>query len=233
VGYDEGGQLTDAVRTKPYSVILFDEIEKAHPDVFNMLLQVLEDGVLTDSQGRHVDFKNTILIMTSNVGARYLTEQKASLGFSSEEERMDAALEDSKTKTLVMEELKRTFRPEFLNRIDGTILFHKLTEENIREIAHNLLGNLQQRVAALGVTVTFTDGVVDHVAKAGYDPIYGARPLRRTIQSEIEDTLSEALLEGTIAQGGKVICDYQEGKLTFTPEGEAAEPSENNEAAKQ
>ena len=216
IGYDEGGQLTDAVRTKPYSVILFDEIEKAHPDVFNMLLQILEDGILTDSQGRHVDFKNTIIIMTSNIGARLITDQKTSLGFNSEADKMDAALEESKIKVMVMEELKKAFRPEFLNRVDGTIMFHKLTEENIHEIAKNLLENLRQRVKALEIDITFTDAAVDAIAKAGYDPTYGARPLRRAIQSEIEDAISEQILEGKLQQGDTAVCDHDGEKFTFT-----------------
>ncbi|MDD5952196.1 MAG: ATP-dependent Clp protease ATP-binding subunit [Oscillospiraceae bacterium] len=221
VGYDEGGQLTDQVRTKPYSVILFDEIEKAHPDVFNLLLQILEDGVLTDAQGRHVDFKNTILIMTSNVGARYLTERKAILGFNGNaEEKLDTALEESRTKALVMEELKKVFRPEFLNRIDATIMFHKLNTENIRDIARKMLEDLQKRVAGLDREITFTDAAVDAIAKEGYDPLYGARPLRRAIQSEIEDVLSEQILEGKLPQGHKAVCDYQNGKYVFLPDTE-------------
>ncbi len=218
VGYDEGGQLTDQVRTKPYSVILFDEIEKAHPDVFNMLLQILEDGVLTDSQGRHVDFKNTIIIMTSNVGARFITEQKSALGFSSEEEKLDAALEESKAKTMVMEELKRTFRPEFLNRVDGTIMFHKLSEENIAAIARNMLAGLQKRVKALEMNIEFTEEAVTAIAKAGFDPVYGARPLRRAIQSQIEDALSEQMLEGKLKKGQKALCDWKEEQFVFTTE---------------
>ena len=215
VGYDEGGQLTDQVRSKPYSVILFDEVEKAHPDVFNLLLQILEDGVLTDSQGRHVDFKNTILIMTSNIGARHITEQKTPLGFNSEEEKLDAALEESKTRALVMEELKKAFRPEFLNRIDATIMFHKLSQENIHQIARNMLEGLKKRVKALDMDITFTDAAVDAVSKDGYDPVYGARPLRRAIQSEIEDALSEQILEGKLTQGCKAVCDYKDEKFTF------------------
>lgn len=218
VGYDEGGQLTDQVRTKPYSVILFDEIEKAHPDVFNMLLQILEDGILTDSQGRHVDFKNTIIIMTSNVGARFITEQKSALGFNDKAAELDAALEESKAKTMVMEELKRTFRPEFLNRIDATIMFHKLNQENICKIARNMLEDLRHRVEGLEINITFTDAAVEAIAKAGYDPIYGARPLRRAIQSEIEDVLSEQMLEGKITQGKAAVCDYQDEQFVFTTE---------------
>ena len=215
VGYDEGGQLTDQVRSKPYSVILFDEVEKAHPDVFNLLLQILENGVLTDSQGHHVDFKNTILIMTSNIGARHITEQKTPLGFNSEEEKLDAALEESKTRTLVMEELKKAFRPEFLNRIDATIMFHKLSQENIHQIARNMLEGVKKRVKALDMDITFTDAAVDAVSKDGYDPVYGARPLRRAIQSEIEDALSEQILEGKLTQGCKAVCDYKDEKFTF------------------
>ena len=215
VGYDEGGQLTDQVRSKPYSVILFDEVEKAHPDVFNLLLQILEDGVLTDSQGRHVDFKNTILIMTSNIGARHITEQKTPLGFNSEEEKLDAALEESKTRALVMEELKKAFRPEFLNRIDATIMFHKLSQENIHQIARTMLEGWKKRVKALAMDITFTDAAVDAVSKDGYDPVYGARPLRRAIQSEIEDALSEQILEGKLTQGCKAVCDYKDEKFTF------------------
>ena len=215
VGHEEGGQLTEKVRRKPYSVILFDEVEKAHPDVFNLLLQILEDGVLTDSQGRHVDFKNTILIMTSNIGARHITEQKTPLGFNSEEEKLDAALEESKTRALVMEELKKAFRPEFLNRIDATIMFHKLSQENIHQIARNMLEGLKKRVNALDMDITFTDAAVDAVSKDGYDPVYGARPLRRAIQSEIEDALSEQILEGKLTQGCKAVCDYKDEKFTF------------------
>ncbi len=209
VGYDEGGQLTEKVRRKPYCVVLFDEIEKAHPDVFNMLLQILEDGVLTDSQGRHVNFKNTVVIMTSNVGARMITDKKASVGFGTTESG------DADIKKLVGEELKRTFKPEFLNRVDDIIVFTKLGEEQIKEIAEKMLLTLTSRMSALGMTINFTDSAVSAIAKAGFDPIYGARPLRRAIQSKIEDALSEHILEGKIASGDAVICDFEDDKFTF------------------
>ena len=153
--------------------------------------------------------------MTSNIGARHITEQKTPLGFNSEEEKLDAALEESKTRALVMEELKKAFRPEFLNRIDATIMFHKLSQENIHQIARNMLEGLKKRVKALDMDITFTDAAVDAVSKDGYDPVYGARPLRRAIQSEIEDALSEQILEGKLTQGCKAVCDYKDEKFTF------------------
>ena len=206
VGFDEGGQLTEKVRRKPYSVILFDEIEKAHPDVFNALLQILDDGILTDSQGRRVDFKNCVIIMTSNVGARLINEEKASFGFvTSENDRTD-----EKIKEAVMGELKHTFRPEFLNRIDDIIVFNRLTEEDIRNIAKNLLTDLEKRMNAIEISMTFQESVVDFVAKAGYDKIYGARPLKRTIQSKIEDVLSEKILEKSIEKGKSYTCSCDE-----------------------
>ncbi len=213
VGFDEGGQLTEKVRRRPYSVILFDEIEKAHPDIFNMLLQILEDGRLTDSQGRVVDFKNTIIIMTSNVGARLITEQKGSLGFAAGGSSGEEDYE--KTREAVLSELKKTFRPEFLNRVDDIIVFHKLSEEDIHEIARKMLEGLIKRVGDMGVALEVTEAAVDAVAKAGFDPVYGARPLRRTIQTGIEDALSEQMLEGKITTEHKVVCDYAEGKYVF------------------
>ncbi len=209
VGYDEGGQLTEKVRRKPYCVVLFDEIEKAHPDVFNMLLQILEDGVLTDSQGRHVNFKNTVVIMTSNVGARMITEKKASVGFGGNNAG------NSDIKSLVGEELKRTFKPEFLNRVDDIIVFTKLSEEQIKEITHKMLSTLTKRMSTLGMTIGFTDSATSAIAKAGFDPIYGARPLRRAIQSSIEDALSEYILEGKFASGDTILCDAENDKFTF------------------
>ncbi len=209
VGYDEGGQLTEKVRRKPYCVVLFDEIEKAHPDVFNMLLQILEDGVLTDSQGRHVNFKNTVVIMTSNVGARMITDKKSSVGFGSNE------VGDGDIKSLVGEELKRTFKPEFLNRVDDIIVFTKLGEEQIKEIAHKMLETLTKRMSSLGMTIGFTDSAVTAIAKAGFDPVYGARPLRRAIQSKIEDALSEHILEGKFISGDTILCDSTDDKFTF------------------
>lgn len=206
VGFDEGGQLTEKVRRKPYSVILFDEIEKAHPDVFNALLQILDDGILTDSQGRRVDFKNCVIIMTSNVGARLINEEKATFGFvANQDDRTD-----EKIKEAVMGELKNTFRPEFLNRIDDIIVFNRLTEDDIRNIAKNLLKDLQKRMNSIEISMTFQDSVIDFVAKAGYDKIYGARPLKRTIQSKIEDVLSEKILEKSIEKGKTYTCSCDE-----------------------
>ncbi len=218
VGYDEGGQLTEKVRRKPYSVILFDEIEKAHPDVFNMLLQILEDGCLTDSQGRKVDFKNTVIIMTSNVGARLITDSKANLGFQGQQEddgEKTAEQDNKDVRELVLAELKKLFRPEFLNRVDDIIVFHKLTEENIRKIAVGMLNNLKARLAALDIDITFTDEAVAAVAKAGFDPVYGARPLRRAIQSKIEDELSELMLQGKVDSRHGVTCDYKDNAFVF------------------
>lgn len=212
VGYDEGGQLTEAVRRKPYSVVLFDEIEKAHPDVFNILLQILEDGRLTDAQGRKVDFKNTVIIMTSNVGARLITEKKGSLGFASEDNQK---LDSEKVKELVLGELKSTFRPEFLNRVDDIIVFHKLTDEDIREIAGRMLKTLQKRLGEIGVSAEFTEAAVAEIAKEGFDPIYGARPLRRAIQTKLEDRLSELMLEGKVHAGNRVVCDFENGEFIF------------------
>lgn len=212
VGYDEGGQLTEAVRRKPYSVVLFDEIEKAHPDVFNILLQILEDGRLTDAQGRKVDFKNTVIIMTSNVGARLITEKKGSLGFASEDNQK---LDSEKVKELVLGELKSTFRPEFLNRVDDIIVFHKLTDEDIREIAGRMLKTLQKRLSEIGVSAEFAEAAVAEIAKEGFDPIYGARPLRRAIQTKLEDRLSELMLEGKVHAGNRVVCDFENGEFIF------------------
>ncbi len=211
VGFDEGGQLTEKVRRKPYSVVLFDEIEKAHPDVFNMLLQILEDGRLTDSQGRTVDFKNTVIIMTSNVGARMITDKQKSLGFAQEEK----AQKQEDIRSLVMGELKKVFRPEFLNRVDDIIVFNKLTQDEIKQIAGKMLETLSKRLAAMDITITFTDAAITAIADKGFDDSYGARPLRRAIQSEIEDVLSEKLLDGEIKANSAVTCDYQDGKFVF------------------
>ena len=213
VGYEEGGQLTEKIRRKPYSVVLFDEIEKAHPDVFNMLLQILEDGILTDSQGRRVDFRNTVIIMTSNIGARLISERKANLGFTTSDDK-SGERDMAKIREDVMGELKKAFRPEFLNRVDDIIVFHRLSEENIRDIAKLMLRQLQKRVADLGINLTFSDAVIQKIADEGFDPVYGARPLRRAIQSKIEDTLSEAMLEGKV-KAGDVCCDLADGQITF------------------
>ncbi len=210
VGFDEGGQLTEAVRRKPYSVVLFDEIEKAHPDVFNILLQILEDGRVTDSQGKTVDFKNTVIIMTSNVGARLITEKQSSLGFGGTQ---SAAGDFEKIKETVMGELRNLFKPEFLNRVDDIIVFHKLTKEDTSEIAGKLLSILSGKLSDLGVEVEFTPAAVELVAEKGYDPAYGARPLRRVIQSSLEDVISERMLEGSISAGKKYRCDVDGGEF--------------------
>lgn len=218
VGYDEGGQLTEAVRSHPYSVVLFDEIEKAHPDLFNLLLQILEDGRLTDSQGRHVDFRNTVVIMTSNVGGRRLTEGSRSLGFVPEN---SPQAEREKAREAVMEELKKLFRPEFLNRVDDCIVFRKLTEEDLQQIARRMLTQLQTRLSDLGMEVSFPKETVEQMAKEGFDPLYGARPLRRTIQARVEDPLAEEMLAGNLKPGVPVECVFREGKLQLQSPAEA------------
>ena len=209
VGFDEGGQLTEKIRRKPYSVVLFDEIEKAHPDVFNMLLQILEDGVLTDSQGRKVSFKNAVIIMTSNVGASKITDSKAALGFGG-----DSNDENRNIEKLVMADLKKTFKPEFLNRVDEIIVFNQLEKEDIKEIARRMLSSLTKQLADLGTELTVTDNAISQIADAGFDKVYGARPLRRAIQREIEDRLSELILENKL--GEKCTVDYADGKFTFS-----------------
>lgn len=236
VGYEEGGQLTEKVRRKPYSVILLDEIEKAHPDVFNMLLQILDDGILTDSQGRHVDFKNCIIIMTSNVGARLITDKQTAFGFADSSE--EGERNDAKIKEAVMGELRNTFRPEFLNRVDDIIVFHRLTKPQIKEIAARLLSNLQKRIATMDIQVSFADDAVEKIADAGFDEVYGARPLKRAIQSRIEDELSEAMLRGEVKAQHSYTCRVAGDGFVFTEDGalpettgstKAAEPPEKNE----
>jgi len=215
VGYDEGGQLTEKVRRKPYSVVLFDEIEKAHPDVFNILLQILDDGILTDSQGRRVDFRNTVIIMTSNLGARMITENK-SLGFSAGEGNTARNYETIKSD--VMSEIKRAFRPEFINRIDDIIVFHQLTEEDINRIAAKMLETLTKRLSANGITAEFTDEAIAKIGKAGFDPVYGARPLRRAIQSQLEDMIAEKMLENSVKSGDKIKIDVAEDEFSVDKE---------------
>lgn len=208
VGYEEGGQLTEKVRRKPYSVVLLDEIEKAHPEVFNILLQVLEDGRLTDSKGRTVDFRNTVIIMTSNVGASTLKRQKH-LGFVVESS--DSAYKDMKAK--VLEELKRSFRPEFLNRIDETIVFHPLEKPHIEEIVKLMVKELQARMKEQDMELSLTDAAIKKITEEGFDPEYGARPLRRALQRKVEDVLSEELLKGTIKKGQSVQVDYADDQF--------------------
>ncbi len=199
VGYEEGGQLSEAVRRKPYSVILFDEIEKAHQDVFNVLLQVLDDGRITDGQGRTVDFKNTVIIMTSNIGSQFITEEE------SREARS----------RLVMDALRAHFRPEFLNRVDEIIIFDRLTEDDLKQIVEIQLGRLTKRLEQQKITLDLSDSAKELIAREGYDPVYGARPLKRAIQKEILDPLSIDILEGKVHEGETVHVDAKNGTLEF------------------
>ena len=212
VGYDEGGQLTEAVRRKPYSVILLDEIEKAHPDVFNILLQVLDDGRLTDSQGRVVDFKNTVIIMTSNLGSQAIMNSKT-LGFTSVDDSDKQAETDYETmKSKVMDNLKKAFRPEFLNRIDDIVVFHPLTDNELKQIVGIMMKDLKKRLADRDLTITLSDDALEELAKVGYDPEFGARPLRRAIQNQIEDPLADALLAGQYKNGDTIKVELDEDK---------------------
>ena len=208
VGYDEGGQLTEKIRKQPYSVILFDEIEKAHPDVFNIMLQILDDGILTDAQGRRVDFRNTVIIMTSNLGAKDILNTSSKMGFGTEN-AVSAQDEHSKIEEKVMQKVKEAFKPEFLNRIDEIVVFDRLTEEDIKKIAGIMLSGLKARLAANGITAEFTDNAVAEIAKEGFDAVYGARPLRRAIQNKIEDMLSEKIIDGSV--GKNITVDTQDG----------------------
>lgn len=212
VGYEEAGQLTEMVRRNPYSVVLFDEIEKAHPDIFHVLLQVMEDGRLTDAQGRTVDFRNTVIIMTSNVGANLIRHEQR-LGFKAGERR--DAMDYEAMKERVTEELRRTFRPEFLNRVDEIIVFHPLEEEHMKEIVELMLKNISKRIAEFGLHLEFTQEAKEFLVKEGYDPTFGARPLRRVIQRMVEDELSEELLAGRFKSGDEILVDVGENKLTF------------------
>jgi ATP-dependent Clp protease ATP-binding subunit ClpB len=201
VGYEEGGQLTEQVRRKPYSVILFDEIEKAHPDVFNALLQVLDEGRLTDGQGRTVDFKNTALVMTSNLGSQMIQSMVGS--------------DYQVVRLAVMAEVKNHFRPEFVNRIDEVVVFHALAEEHIRQIARIQLNTLKARLAKMDFGFEISDSGVAELAKVGFDPVYGARPLKRAIQSQIENPLAKAILEGRFAPKDTIHVDYRGGRMVF------------------
>ena len=212
VGFDEGGGLTEKVRRKPYSVILFDEIEKAHPDVLNMLLQILDDGRLTDSHGRTVNFKNCVIIMTSNIGARLITDKK-SLGFSKDNDENQGQKEYENTKKDVMTELRRTFRPEFVNRIDEIIVFHKLTEEELNKIVEIMLEQIKKRIAEKNIKLEIDKKAKDLVIKKGTDTKYGARPLRRAIQTLIEDKLAEEILEGNLNAGDTAKITVKDEKI--------------------
>ena len=214
VGFDEAGQLTEKVRRKPYSVILFDEIEKAHPDVMNMLLQILDDGRLTDSQGRTVNFKNTVIIMTSNVGARLLADKKA-LGFNVDDKDKDKAnIKDYEdTKKEVLAELKKQFKPEFLNRIDETIVFHKLNSDDISKIIDIMLKKVEKRMKDQNIEIEIDEKAKELIAKSGVDDNYGARPLRRAIQNMIEDRIAEEILDGNIVAGKKATITAKDDKI--------------------
>ena len=226
VGYEEGGQLTEAVRRKPYSVVLFDEIEKAHPDVFNTLLQILDDGRLTDAQGRTVDFRNTVIIMTSNIGSVYLLEG------------IEEGVIPEDVRGRVMRELREHFRPEFLNRVDETVLFKPLTLEEIEHIVDLQIHDLQNRLADRRLELVLTEDAVELIAREGYDPVYGARPLRRFIQREVETRIGRALLSGEILDGATITLHVEDDELVVTwrhPDGEQgteeAPPPEVVEAA--
>ena len=205
VGYEEGGYLTEAVRRKPYSVILLDEVEKAHPDVFNVLLQVLDDGRMTDGQGRTVDFKNTVIVMTSNLG-------------SGEIQQMQATAQPEAIKDAVMEQVKAHFRPEFINRIDEIVVFNALDDEAIKSIAKIQVAKLAERIAAQDIVFEVTPAALDAIAKAGFDPVYGARPLKRAVQDKLENPVARLLLEGRAAPKDKVVCDYGENGFDFKVE---------------
>ncbi len=219
VGYEEGGQLTEAVRRKPYSVVLLDEVEKAHPDVFNILLQIMEDGRLTDNTGRVVNFKNTIIVMTSNAGAHAIGHSR-SLGFGS---TIDTMRSYETMKEQVMKEVKDIFRPEFINRVDELIVFHALEQSDIDKIAYLMLSQVADRLNKRGMHLKFEDEVVALLSKEGYDPQYGARPLRRVIQRTVEDALSEEIIAGSLALGDDVRLFVKDGKIAF----EKASPSLN------
>ncbi len=211
VGYEDGGQLTEKVRRKPWSVVLFDEIEKAHEDVWSILLQIMDDGHLTDSAGRRVDFSNTVVVMTSNVGAKAITDGRPRLGFSGGDGDGEREMREQ-----VMAELKATFRPEFLNRIDETIVFHRLTEENMYAITQTLLDGVKTRFEKLGLTLAVPEETVRFIARVGHDDAFGARPLRRTVQQSIEDAAAELLLDGRVKSGDAIAALVTGGAVTLT-----------------
>ncbi|MGW3731016.1 AAA family ATPase, partial [Streptomyces sp. NPDC000851] len=214
VGHEEAGQLTEVVRRHPYSLLLLDEVEKAHPDVFNILLQVLDDGRLTDAQGRTVDFTNTVIVMTSNLGSEAISRGGAGIGFG----KGDAEADEEARQEQILRPLRQHFRPEFLNRIDEIVVFRQLTHEQLERITNLLLDKTRRLLRAQGVSVDFTDAAVDWLSERGYQPEYGARPLRRTIQREVDNQLSRMLLDGRVSQGGRVTVDMEDGRLAFRTE---------------
>src|SRR5690606_5798976 len=209
IGYEEGGQLTEKVRRKPYAVLLLDEVEKAHPDVFNMLLQVLDDGYLTDSLGRKIDFRNTIIIMTSNIGSRKLKDFGQGVGFGTKAQKSQI---DANTRSVIESALKKAFAPEFLNRIDDVVIFNSLEREDINKIIEIELAKLYQRIGLIGYTLTLTDKARDYIAEKGFDKDYGVRPLNRAIQKYIEDALAEEIITSNLSEGDKIFMDLEEGK---------------------
>ena len=223
VGYEEGGQLTEAVRRRPYAVVLLDEIEKAHPDVFNLLLQVLEDGRLTDSQGRVVDFKHTLIIMTSNVGTTGLMKS-AEIGFRPIKEEGSVTVRYERMKNKILEEIKHLFRPEFLNRIDEVVVFHALEIEEIKQIVALELAKVTKELENQHLSLEATEAAKELIAKEGWDPQFGARPLRRAIQRLVEDPLSEELLRGAFSIGDHIQLDVEDGKTVFRKIGEPLKP---------
>ena len=224
VGYEDAGQLTDTVRRKSYCLVLLDEIEKAHPEVFNILLQIFDDGHLTDAKGRKVDFRNTVVIMTSNVGSD-LIRKETNIGFATHGKEGSAASMEQEHKKMtekVTTAMKAAFRPEFLNRLDATVVFHALSKENIREIVENEMEVVRKQLALKAIKLEMTDGAKDWIGEKGYDPVFGARPLQRVIQNEIEDSLSEALLEGRFSEGDTVRIDVQNEEIILE---NASEPA--------
>ncbi|SDM66640.1 ATP-dependent Clp protease ATP-binding subunit ClpC [Actinacidiphila guanduensis] len=222
VGHEEAGQLTEVVRRHPYSLLLLDEVEKAHPDVFNILLQVLDDGRLTDSQGRTVDFTNAVVVMTSNLGSEAITRRGAGIGFGSG----GAEADEEARREQILRPLREHFRPEFLNRIDEVVVFRQLSTEQLRQITDLLLEQTRRLLHAQGVAVEFTEAAVDWLAQRGYQPEYGARPLRRTIQREVDNQLSRMLLDGQVGEGSRVTVDVADGQLAFLRGGGQPAPAE-------
>ena len=228
VGYEEGGQLTEKIRRKPYSVILLDEIEKAHPDVFNLLLQVLDDGILTDGLGRRVDFRNTIIIMTSNIGVRDLKDFGSGIGFNTQSRKDNV---DEMMKGTIQNALRKAFSPEFLNRLDDVIVFNSLSREDIHVIIDITLKKVFARILAIGYTIELTEKAKDFLAEKGYDAQYGARPLNRAIQKFLEDPIAEEILKGEVLEGDTILADYEEGAEGLTVRNKK-QPEEKKEGEK-